>query len=284
VPQGLGEDYGTSVSRYINPQLQLDYTVSPEQNVYVNIAHGTKPAGLSLLNISGGGFGGQAYKQEKVWEYELGDKLNLLDGKLQIAADGYFNDYTDMQVSASDTNTNPATVGVTNAGVTYGIGQEIEIDAEPTPELTLNAAYSHIDEYYVNYTSTVASDLEYVNGNFKGKKVPSVPPHEFSANVRYEAPITPQYKGFVQVSALYESARYGNDYNTFKLGAFIEPRFLVGVENAKYSALFYMNNPFNDKTIRSAIGYFDLHHDFSPTALAYLPNPMEFGLRLSAKF
>jgi outer membrane receptor protein involved in Fe transport len=284
VPEGIGEDYGQSVSRYINPQLQLDYTVSPQQNIYVNIAHGTKPAGLSLLNISGEGFNSQAYKQEKVWEYELGDKLNLFDNKVQIAADGYFNDYTDMQVSSSDVNEGQVAVGVTNAGTTYGIGQELEIDAEPTPYLTMNIDYSHINEYYVDYTSQVASDLEYVNGNFKGKKVPDVPPSEITANVRYEAPVTPVYNGFVQVSAQYESARYGNDYNTFKLGAFWEPRFLVGVEGPKYSLIFYMTNPFNDKTIQSAISYFDLHDNFNPTALAYLPDPMQFGLRFSDKF
>jgi outer membrane receptor protein involved in Fe transport len=283
VPEGLGTDYGTSISRYINPQLQLDYTVSPEQNIYVNISHGTKPAGLSQLNISGEGFTDQAFKQEKVWEYEFGDKLNLLDNKLQVAADGYFNDYTDMQVSESNVNEGEVAVGVTNAGTTYGIGQELEIDAEPTPHLTMNVDYSHIDEYYVNYTSDVASDLEYVDGNFKGKKVPDVPPSEISANIRYEAPITPQYNGFVQVSGQYESARYGNDYNTFKLGAFWEPRFLLGVENPKYSLLFYMTNPFNNKTIQSTISYFNLHDDFGPTALAYLPDPMQFGIRFSAK-
>jgi outer membrane receptor protein involved in Fe transport len=283
VPLGIGEDYGQSISRYINPQLQLDYSVSPEQNIYINIAHGTKPAGLSLLNISGEGFKDQSYKQEKVWEYELGDKLNLFDSKLQIAADGYFNDYTDMQVSNSNVNQGAVAVGVTNAGKTYGIGQELQIDAQPTPELALSLGYSHINEYYVNYTSQVASDLEYVNGNFKGKKVPNVPSSAISATARYEAPITPMYKGFVQVSALYESARYGNDYNTYKLGAFVEPRFLLGVESPKYSLIFYMNNPFNDKTIQSAISYFDLHDDFHPTALAYLPNPMEFGVRFSAK-
>jgi outer membrane receptor protein involved in Fe transport len=284
VPLGLGTDKGSSVSRYINPKFTLDYGLTPTQNIYASISHGTKPAGVSLLNISGGGFGGQNYKQEKVWEYEVGDKLSLWNDRIQIAADAYFNDYTDMQVSYSDTNANPATVGVTNAGATYAYGQEIEITARPIPSVTLNVGYSHINEFYKDYRSQVASDLEYVNGDFDGKKVPNVPSSELTANARYERHLAPNVNGFVQVSALYESARYGNDYNTYKLGAFIEPRFLVGLENRKYSLMFYMNNPFNDKTIRSAISYFDLHDNFSPTALAYLPDPMEFGLRASAKF
>ena len=123
-----------------------------------------------------------------------------------------------------------------------------------------------------------------VGGDFDGKKVPSVPPNELTATVRYEKAINAHASGFIQVSALYESARYGNDYNTYKLGAFVEPRFLVGVENRKYSLLFYMTNPFNDKTIQSAINNFDLHDDVSPVALAYLPDPMQFGIRASAKF
>jgi iron complex outermembrane receptor protein len=284
VPLGLGTVTGSTVTRYINPQFALDWGVTPDQNIYASISHGTKPAGLSLLNISGGGFAGQAYKQEKVWSYEAGDKLRLFNDRVAIDADGYFNDYSDLQVPYSDLNFDPPTVGVTNAEAVYGLGQEIEITALPIPELSLNAGYSHINEFFKNYHSLVASDLEYVDGNFDGKKVPDVPPNEITATARYEAPVTPQFNGFIQASAQYESARYANDYNNFKLGAFWEPRFLVGVENAKYTFLFYMTNPFNSKTIQSAIGYFNLHDDFSPTALAYLPDPMQFGFRLNAKF
>ena len=90
--------------------------------------------------------------------------------------------------------------------------------------------------------------------------------------------------GFFDATAHYESARYGNDYNTFKLGAFWEPRFQIGVENAHYALLLFINNPFDNRTIESAFGYFDLHNNLNPTALAFLPDPRTFGARFSYKF
>ena len=136
------------------------------------------------------------------------------------------------------------------------------------------------------YVSNEASDEEYLpGGNFKGKKLPSVPEHTLSfvetvMKGRSPMPST----GFFQLTATYESARYGNSYNTWQFGSYIQPNFQLGVETDKWSALFYMNNVFNDATARSAISYLDLHHDFSSTALLYLPTPRTFGVRTSYKF
>ncbi len=284
VPLGISTVSGDTVSRYVNPKFELEYELSPNINLYGNISRGTKPAGYSLLNISGGGLADQAYKQERVWEYELGSKTSWLGGRLQVSGDVFFNDYRDQQVPYSDTTLNPPTVAVTNAGTVYGIGQELEVLYRPVRGLLLNVAYTHINEYYEHYLSTVASDLEYVGGNFNGKKVPDVPPHAVTASARYEVPVYRDLNGFVQATLLYESSRFGNDDNSFTLGSFVAPRFQVGVENRRYSLLMFLNNPFNDRTIQSAIGYFDLHRDFYPTALAFLPPPRSFGARFTYHF
>jgi len=283
VPLGITYSSGSVATRYVNPKFSLDYELN-NQNVYIDISHGTKPAGLSLLNIEGGGFSGQRYKQERVWEYEIGDKTSWLNNRLLINADFYYNDYRDQQVSYSNLALNPPLIGVLNAGAVQAWGEELEIAYHPVQPLTIEAAYSHIVEYYSNYISTQGSDLEYVAGNFKGKYVPSVPPHNITAHVRYETPVADGLNGFFDATAHYESARYGNDYNTFKLGAFWEPRFEIGVENAHYSLMAFINNPFDNRTIESAIGYFDLHNNLNPTALAFLPDPRTFGARFTYKF
>lgn len=284
-PEGITYTSGAVASRYINPKFELEYELSPNQDLYANISRGTKPAGLSLIAISSGGFQGEAYKQEKVWEYEVGDKTSWLDNRLQVNADVYFNDYHDQQVSYSDLAVNPPAIGVTNAGKVYGVGEELEVLYRPVPSLMVSAGYSHIDEWFENYISNVASDLEYLpGGNFKGKRVADVPPDTLTATARYETPITPRLNGFLQLQGQYESARYGDNYNTWKLGAFFEPRFQVGIENRRFSLLFFMDNVFDDRTIRSAMVYVDLHNNFNPTALAYLPDPRTFGARLSYRF
>lgn len=284
IPLGITYSSASIATRYVNPKFSLDYELTDNQNIYIDIARGTKPAGLSLLNIEGGGFAGQAYKQERVWEYEIGDKTSWLNNRLLINADFYYNDYRDQQVSYSNLSVYPPLIGVLNAGAVAAWGEELQVAFHPVKPLTLEAAYSHIIEYYTNYLSTQGSDLEFVGGNFKGKYVPSVPPHNITAHVRYEAPLTEGLNGFVDATAHYESARYGNDYNTWKLGAFWEPRFQLGMEDAHFSLIAFVNNPFDNRTIESAIGYFDLHNNLNPTALAFLPDPRTYGVRLSYKF
>ena len=284
VPLGISYSSAAIATRYVNPKFSLDYELYQNQNIYIDISRGTKPAGLSLLNIESGGFEGQTYKQERVWEYEIGDKTNWLNNRLQINADFYYNDYRDQQVSYSNLTVNPPLVGVVNAGAVTAWGEELQIAYRPIQPLVLEAAYSHIVEYYSNYRSVQGSDLEFVDGNFKGRYVPSVPPHNITAHVRYEVPVADHLNGFLDATAHFESSRYGNDYNTFKLGAFWEPRFQIGVENRHYSLLAFVNNPFDNRTIESAIGYFDLHNNLSPTALAFLPDPRTFGARLTYKF
>ncbi len=284
VPEGITYSSASVATRYINPKFSLDYELASNQNLYIDISRGTKPAGLSLLNIEGGGFNGQRYKQERVWEYEIGDKTSWFGNRLLVNADFYYNDYRDQQVSYSNLAVVPPLIGVLNAGAVTAWGEELQIGLHPIQTLTIDASYSHIVEYYSNYLSTQGSDLEYVGGNFKGKYVPSVPPHNITAHIRYETPVSDRLNGFLDATAHYESARYGNDYNTFKLGAFWEPRFQIGVENAHYSLLAFINNPFDNRTIESAIGYFDLHNNLNPTALAFLPDPRTFGARFSYKF
>ncbi len=284
VPLGITYGNGSVATRYVNPKFSLDYELNQNQNLYIDISRGTKPAGLSLLNIESGGFAGQTYKQERVLEYEVGDKTTWLNNRLQVNADFYYNDYRDQQVSYSNLTVNPPLVGVVNAGAATAWGEELQVTYRPVKPLVLEAAYSHIIEYYSNYKSSQGSDLEFVDGNFRGRYIPSVPPHNVTAHARYETPLTDRLNGFLDATAHFESSRYGNDYNTFKLGAFWEPRFQIGVENSHYSLLAFVNNPFDNRTIESAIGYFDLHNNLSPTALAFLPDPRTFGARFSYKF
>ncbi len=285
VPLGITYVYGTLDTYYVNPKISLQYHITPDDMVYFSVSKGTKPGGYSLLNISNSSLVGDSFKPEKLYAYELGTKTDWLDHNLRFNADVYFDDYHDQQVSYADVNVSPPIAGVTNAGRVYGIGQEFELAYRPVNELTLNLSYNHIYEYYQSYVSNQSSDEEYLpGGNFKGKKLPSVPEHTLSFVGRYERPVTDAVNGFFQLTATYESARYGNSYNTWQFGSYIQPNFQLGVETDKRSALFYMNNVFNDATARSAISYLDLHHDFSSTALLYLPTPRTFGVRTSYKF
>jgi outer membrane receptor protein involved in Fe transport/outer membrane protein OmpA-like peptidoglycan-associated protein len=285
VPLGIYNIGASLDTYYANPRVSIEYHIDPDDMVYFTWSKGTKPGGFSLLNISNSTYLSQSFKPEKLYAYEIGLKTDWLDHKLRIDGDMYFNDYHDQQVSYSNTFVFPVVSGVTNIGTVYNIGEELNVTYKPIPELTLSVSYSHVDEYIETYVSNVASDQEYLpGGNFQNKQLPSVPEHTASIVARYERPITDDFSGFAQVTTMIQSDRYGNTYNTWKFGGFIQPDITLGLENDTWSALFYMNNVFNDMTARSAISYLDLHQDFHPTALLYLPDPRTFGIRTSYKF
>ena len=289
-PAGITYGSDANVTKYVAPRFALSYQIDPDRMIYASIAKGVKPGGFSLINVTGGSLNGQRFKAETLWAYEAGFKTEWLDHRLMFNADAYFHDYHDRQISYDNFLTNPVTLGVTNAGTTYAIGQEVELAYRPVPALTIHAFYSHIDEYFSDYISPITADQQVLKGgNFAGKKVPNTPPHSAYLSVRYERPVWNlsghhPVEGFMEGTLQYESARYGDDYNTWKLGAFIEPRVQVGLETPRWSALFFMNNMFNDRTIRSAITNVDLHNNQHSTALALLPDPRTFGVRLGYKF
>jgi outer membrane receptor protein involved in Fe transport len=83
----------------INPKFNLSWTPDDALLVYATIAKGFRPAGVNQPTSTS--FGCPVtplnYKADSVWSYELGEKASLLGGRLTFNADGYYENWHDVQ-------------------------------------------------------------------------------------------------------------------------------------------------------------------------------------------
>lgn len=132
------------------PMASLDYRFSPALLVYGSVSRGFKS----------GGFNGRPtvsntppvpFDPEEVTAYEIGFKSDLFDRRLRFNTAFYYNDYTDIQLSRVNANSAGVLIlDLGNAGDARVTGFEVELQAQPTNNLTLTGALGYTD---FDYTS-----------------------------------------------------------------------------------------------------------------------------------
>jgi len=103
---------------------------------------------------------GLGYDEETVWTYEFGWKTTWLDRRLLVNGAVFYSDYQDLQVTVlTPTGRN----NLTNASDAEIEGAELEIEAQPTDNLSIGATFAYLDPQYKDYvlptTGEDVSDL-----------------------------------------------------------------------------------------------------------------------------
>ncbi|HKZ74016.1 MAG TPA: TonB-dependent receptor [Steroidobacteraceae bacterium] len=122
------------------PKVSASYFFTPDVMAYATVARGYRL----------GGFNGalappalRSYDPETTWNYELGAKTMLADGRLSLNVAAFLIENADTQVNDIITGTTGAPTNVIrNGGEVRARGFELELAARPIPALQLNAAAS----------------------------------------------------------------------------------------------------------------------------------------------
>jgi iron complex outermembrane receptor protein len=322
-PQGYLTD--SASGDFFTPKLTVEYTASDSTLVYGSIAKGIKPGGISSVT-AGSYFDADAdgtadeyrFDEEKLWVYELGVKASLLDGRLITNAAAFYQDYTDKQVSSrgfASENSAFETGLIRNAGEAEILGLELEAYWQATDNLFLSAGYTWLDTEYTDYVIDTTSAIgalragnctvqaDPVSGTPEclvsrtGNEIERTPEHSLVFGGRYQRPLgIAGLDWFVGGDGIYQGERYIDESNTKKLDSYWLANIRLGVATGKWSLMVYVNNVFDDDTIRSGVdagGFVDatltpgsFAGTFSPAdvLVATLPDPRHWGLRFSYGF
>jgi len=119
----------------------LEWQPLDGHRLYVGIDRGFKSAGFQL-----GGVG--EYGTEHIWAYSAGSKNDFFDGRLQLNIDGFFYNYTDLQIALID----GTAIRTENTDARmYGV--ELEANVEPIEGLRLGALIGHLKTETLDYAS-----------------------------------------------------------------------------------------------------------------------------------
>ncbi|MFZ1099456.1 MAG: TonB-dependent receptor [Steroidobacteraceae bacterium] len=275
------EPYDTGASNSASgtdPKFDLSYKVDPDVLLYATVAKGFRLGGVnqpipvaavgnantvlvanecalqakvlltSVCNPNITLHAPATFSSDSVWNYEIGEKSELLDHRLIANLSAYYERWTNPQLA-----TNLAGFGITaNGGDARIWGLEGQLQALLTPEWTfgLNAGYT-------NAQFTEASPI---TGYPEGYSVPDIPEFTASATLRWKHPVTDNLSLIGSLEGNYIGTRTDTPYgesitllnvNTYllHLPAYGFANLRLGVAGDRWTATMYVNNISNERAI-----------------------------------
>jgi len=257
-------------------KFNVSYQLTPNNLLYVEAAQGFRPGGVNQVIGLPQAF--TPYQSDSLWDYEIGDKWELLNHRLFIDADVYDIEWNNMQVTG--TTANGAFSFISNAGAARVTGVEADVTYNPIKGLQIQATGSYQNAELTQ--NQINADV--VGAGRVGNRIPYVPDIQGDFSIEYTHPLTDQFDGYIRADENY----MGNSYSSFsqpyqdELPAYSIVNFRAGVQapRGKWGAYVFVNNALDRLAITWA--------STSATS-GYLPEvisrpPRTYGLNLRYKF
>ena len=280
--------------RGFNPRINLSYQPNPNLNTYVTAAKGFRPGGANIQvpppdqsPFCAPGTP-QTFGPDSVWNYEIGEKGKLFDGRLSVNSDIYYIKWDDVQQSV------PLACGYvynTNSGNGRSYGPELEIVARPLDSLTITASGAITKADITHPTAAYASSLYGVNGQpycpASGQctiPILNVPHSTAALSVVYSRDVAADYRLTVRVSDTYTG--YATD-EAYYFGVHLPPYAIaaarLALAHGAWDASLFVDNLTNKTALLTANNtQFQLN---IPQLTRYTVNqPRTTGVQLEYRF
>ncbi len=196
---------GSTNANGVAPRFIATYKVSDATNLNAQIAKGFRLGGINdPLNVplctaqDLVTFGGrESWNDETAWNYEVGSKSRLFNGRGDFNISAFYVDIKDLQVSVTAGSCSSRLVF--NVPKARSVGGEIEFALAPSDrfDFALSAGYND-SELRSTLTSTDAmGNVSVVSGIEEGRRLPSVPKFQAAVAATYRQPISPGFQGYL---------------------------------------------------------------------------------------
>ncbi len=217
---GIFADPGTTVGSVeadgFAPRVMASYKLSANTNLNAQVSKGFRLGGINdPLNVplctpqDLATFGGRdAWKDEELWNYEVGAKSTIMGGRGSVNAAAFYMDISDLQATV--------TAGSCSSRVIFNVpkarsaGVEIEFDVAPSEKFDFAVSASYTDsELRSTLTSTDAQgNVQVVAGIEAGNRLPTVPELQGAAAATYRWQAGSAWAGYVTGVYQYVGSRF----------------------------------------------------------------------------
>lgn len=226
---------GKSSDEPVTPKVGLEYQFTDTRRVYATASKGFRAGGVSsqisqtICQTALDGLGitaadiPPAFDPDTVWSYELGSKLRLLDGTLQLNVAAFRIDWDDIQA----TTVLSCGQGFTsNGGQARSEGGEIQLQYRPLNDLNLYLNASYTDAYYVDPVTGPSGPNATAppRPSFNAGDKFDIPPLQLSAGAQFNFTLAQRWESYVRLDGTYQnsyvagatfgSSGYGTNYFT----------------------------------------------------------------------
>jgi outer membrane receptor protein involved in Fe transport len=271
------------------PRITAVYRIRDGINIYGNIAKGTKPGDFNSqvpTDVNGNPDESlRAVDEEEAWNYELGLKSELWEGRANMNIAGYFLDVTDQQLTQVIELQGGLTTSILqNVGETEVWGIELDATVLVTENLTAGLTYAWTDAEITKRISTDEADLQGLTdvtdldqlaalGDVSGRDVPRVPENQFSLFARYEQPFGgggDDNRWFISADWAYEDSKWAQEHNLIETGDRNIVGLQAGVIWGNWEFKVWGKNIFDDDTPVDILRYIDRRSGTLPSCNSVL--------------
>jgi outer membrane receptor protein involved in Fe transport len=261
----------------INPRFQL----TDDTMLYARASSGYRPGGPNfVLPSSFGSTAAPTFNPDNLWNYELGEKTKLFDGRALFNFDIYDIEWTSIQTTANFGGINQ----LVNAGNARIEGAETSFEYRVLHNLDLGGTASYTDGFLTTPSAVL--------GTSKGAQLPLSARYQFALNGTYTFDLPGNVGGALNVSDVYVGSRdagynvapaglaVGRGTPLYKLGAYNTVNLNLAMflsSNVELDA--YMKNAFDVRGELSASTGNDeyLNPYFLHIGIPYEPVPVELS-------
>jgi len=238
-------DLGTPV----DPRVSLAFRANPDLTLYTQVARGYRVGGVNLTSDVGGRNTPPSYAPDSLWNYEIGAKGRMFDGRLTYSTDFYYIDWKNIQVSLQNQLGNYTG----NASEARNFGVEFQVDAKPVSWLLLGAAFQLSKNEISKNDPTVSRPATGLVGVQDGDVLPAAPEAQASTYAEVDFPVA-GYQGYVRATASYLGDEWTDfEHNGTKFGGFAQESVRAGLNFGSYEAVLFVNNLSNSQGATGAL-------------------------------
>ena len=312
-----GPTSGSTTADGVSPRIMASYEVSDSTRLNAQISNGFRLGGINdPLNVplctpeDLATFGGRdEWEDEELWNYEIGSKSVIMDGRGSFNAALFYMDISDLQATV--------TAGSCSSRVVFNVpearstGIELEWAARTSDHFDFAISTSYVDsELQSTLTSTDSNgNVSIVAGIKEGNRLPTVPEFQLAAAANYQWIMESGWLGYVTGTYKHVGERFtqigdqAEGFGTVNLLAF-DPNNIggpltqdtfnfnpelpaydlinlrVGIQNEKWDIALFINN------LTDEIAFLALDQERGTLArVGYLTNqPRQFGLSARVNF
>lgn len=199
------------VANELTWRIALDHQFSPDVMGYVSYNRGFKSGGANTTSVTA-----PMYGPEKLDAYEVGLKSSLFGRRVRLNGAAFYYDYKDVQVASVESGI----VSIYNAATARIYGLELDLDAQVTSQLRLNAGYSYLNARFTEFPSALTNTFNPAGGvtqsfqSAKGNKLPNAPESVITVGASYLVPLGANSLTFN--GNVYHSSSYFTEPDNFR--------------------------------------------------------------------
>ncbi|MEL6573902.1 MAG: TonB-dependent receptor [Pseudomonadota bacterium] len=219
--------------------------------LYGTISQGFEPADFGLANFAGSSTL-LGFDKEQATQFELGYKGQLLDGRMQLSAAGFFIDYKDRQFELQATDPAGGFVeGIVNVGDSSQLGFEADVTWLLADNWTFSGGMGYLDAEWEDGTVSPVTGMD-----LSGRQPPNATEWSGSASLDYNRPVGDNSEVFARVQTRYKGESSTNsqffDAPGDDFPEFVNPSFTVVDVSAGYkfgnvTVDLYVENLFDEE-------------------------------------